>query len=804
MKKTCLLIVLLAIACSCAKNDSEKYLDFLYSYMPLPDKIDYSREFYEENVECSLKARREMSWGKSVPEHEFKHFVIPVRVNNENLDRSRMVFYEELKDRVKGLSMEEAILEVNHWCHEKVVYTPSDSRTSSPLASVKTAYGRCGEESTFTVAALRSVGIPARQVYTPRWAHTDDNHAWVEAWANGKWHFLGACEPEAVLNLGWFNAPASRGLLMHTKVFGDYDGPEDVMRKDNCYTEINVTANYAPVAKAYVKVTDKLGRPVEGARVRFGIYNYAEFYPVATRTTDKRGLCSLETGKGDMIAWAVADGLYGFEKCSAASSDTAVVVLSHSGSERYSADMTIVPPAERNTIPEVSPEKRAECSLRMEREDSIRNAYISTFDTSSPLLAASRGNHQTIKAFFEWAPDREKAEKVLSLLSGKDLRDVSLEVLRDSYSCKYDDPYILGQRISNEMLTPYRTFFDKNLSPEEKVYFKDPTNIADFISRHITIEEESNPQHLKMSPEGVWVSRKADLTSAGIFFVALSRSVGTIARIDPVTGKVQYATDSRYDWKDVSFGEESQVTSSPKGKLTAKYRELPYLRDPKYYSHFTLSRIQDGFPTLMNYEESDSYNSLLKEGSEVDCGDYVLTSGSRLADGSVLVHMEFFPVGENRTTEVPLIMRNEPESIQVIGSFNSENLYLDLEQGEKSVLSTTGRGYFIIGAIKPGNEPSNHILKDLERAAEGLNSWGVQTILVFESMEDASKFRKEDFPGLPENVHFGVDTHKNIIGEMGGKIPTVIIADTFNRVVFKKSGYTIGLGEELVLTGNRL
>lgn len=71
---------------------------------------------------------------------------------------------------------------------------------------VKTAYGRCGEESTFTVAALRSVGIPARQVYTPRWAHTDDNHAWVER-ADGEWYFFGACEPEPVLNLGWFNAP---------------------------------------------------------------------------------------------------------------------------------------------------------------------------------------------------------------------------------------------------------------------------------------------------------------------------------------------------------------------------------------------------------------------------------------------------------------------------------------------------------------------------------------------------------------------------------------------------------------------
>ena len=142
-----------------------------------------------------------MPWGKSVPDREWRHFVLPVRVNNEDLDLSRPAFYDELKDRVKGLSMKEAILEVNHWCHEKVSYQPSDARTSSPLATVCNALGRCGEESTFTVAALRSVGIPARQVYTPRWAHTDDNHAWVEAWADGQWYFLGACEPEAVLDL---------------------------------------------------------------------------------------------------------------------------------------------------------------------------------------------------------------------------------------------------------------------------------------------------------------------------------------------------------------------------------------------------------------------------------------------------------------------------------------------------------------------------------------------------------------------------------------------------------------------------
>ena len=134
---------------------------FLYAYMPLCDIANQSGDYFLEMVDCTLKAKEEMPWGKVVPEREFIHFVLPLRVNNENLDTCRTVFYAELKDRVKGLSMHDAVLEVNHWCHEKVVYQPSDGRTSSPLASIKTAYGRCGEESTFTVSALRAVGIPA-------------------------------------------------------------------------------------------------------------------------------------------------------------------------------------------------------------------------------------------------------------------------------------------------------------------------------------------------------------------------------------------------------------------------------------------------------------------------------------------------------------------------------------------------------------------------------------------------------------------------------------------------------------------
>ena len=84
-------------------QEEEEALDFLYAGMPLPDSVDYSRDFWEANVKVAVKARHEMPWGEKVPGREWRHFVLPLRVNNEDLDSFRIVYYDELKERVKGM-----------------------------------------------------------------------------------------------------------------------------------------------------------------------------------------------------------------------------------------------------------------------------------------------------------------------------------------------------------------------------------------------------------------------------------------------------------------------------------------------------------------------------------------------------------------------------------------------------------------------------------------------------------------------------------------------------------------------------
>jgi hypothetical protein len=94
-------------------------LKFLYAYMPLSDLADYDGKFFLANVNISLRARDESPWGKEIPEEIFLHYVLPCRVNNENLDSFRIVYYDEIMSRIKNPDITEAALEITHRCLEK-------------------------------------------------------------------------------------------------------------------------------------------------------------------------------------------------------------------------------------------------------------------------------------------------------------------------------------------------------------------------------------------------------------------------------------------------------------------------------------------------------------------------------------------------------------------------------------------------------------------------------------------------------------------------------------------------------------
>jgi len=838
-------------------TEEREALEFLYAYMPVADIMNKDGAYFLEQTRSSLQTKAEMEWGAQIPEMIFRHFVLPVRVNNEDLDNARPIFAKELKDRVKGMSMREAVLEINHWCHRHVVYTPSDQRTIAPLAAVKTAQGRCGEESTFTVTALRSVGIPARQIYTPRWAHTDSNHAWVEAWIDGKWYFFGACEPEPVLNLGWFNGPAYRALLLHTRVFGKYDGPEEVMMRTANFTEINVLPDYAPTARGMVTVIDGNGKPVKDAKVEFMIFNGMSFSSVLTAKTDKKGQCSLTAGKGDMFIWVTKDDKVGCGKLTFGNDLTLLVILDKKASELRGFDLDIIPPAP-GSVPaeeEVTDDMRQANSRRMAADDSLRNAYTATFlshdqalaeaaalgleDTRvAPFLETSRGNWREILAFLQKTPAEKRSDAValLSVISAKDLQDTPAETLFSHIDETINNKsplyvnYILNPRISNELLTPYKKAL-RSLFTEEFVAKaqQNPELVVEWCKKELTLIDELNPQRIMSSPAGIARARVCDAGSRDIFFIALCRSLGIPARNEPVARRLQYFSD---EWHNVDFTGEKE-TLLPTGFVQASFNnptdKLPY---PIYRQHFTIFRIEDdGALSPRNYrgggrggrfggEQGSGFGGgqrqvqgagLLQEPLEAETGAYMLLSGTRMADGSVLAHIEFYTIEEGKTTQTQLIVRDGAVNVQVIGNMNPEAQFLPAsvtassEDEKRSILSVTGRGWFVLGILGAQQEPTNHALNDIARTAKEFEDWNRSILLLFPDKQELSKFNINEFKGLPSTITYGIDIN-NIAAELVKELkltdtktlPIFVIADSFGRIVYVSQGYTIGIGESML------
>ena len=753
-------LVLLAAACGPRTAD---YVDWLYASMPLPDSLQYPRSYWEANVAKTLEVRRQMRW--DIPEREFRHFVLPLRVNNESLDDFRTVYADTLCRRVAGLSLAEAALEINHWCHEQATYQPSDGRTSAPMATVRRGVGRCGEESVLAVAALRAAGIPARQVYTPRWAHTDDNHAWVEVWVDGKWHFMGACEPAATLDNAWFNGPVSRALLLHTKVYGDYHGDEDVIQRTPCYTEINVIRGYVPARRTVVTVLDD-GRSVPGATVSFHIYNYAEFYPVATYVTGADGQAALDTGLGDLLVWARRGERFGFAK---ASGDSVAVRLDHLLGERFAADIDIVPPAEDPIPTGATPEQTAANDRRLAEEDAIRAAHPHD-NPDADAFVARYG---------------EAGSALLALLSAKDRGDVTRDVLDDvvDHSADNRDPFVFSPRVELEPLRPFR---GEVLATGIGARLAGPDAVARWVRDSIALVTDRNPQQLRTAPVAVWRARRADALGRDIFYVALCRALGYPARLDAVTGKTQYRQDGA--WVDVDFGGETPERVAPTGTLLLRYAPGGPVKTPEYYRHYTLSRLEPDRTRLMEYEEDGP----VRDRYTLEEGYYVLTSGNRLADGSALVHMEFLKIGARSIATAPLVLRSTAERLSVIGSMDPGASFLkDGARRPQSLLSATGRGYFLLAVMGGSDEPTSHAVRELTAAAADLNAWGRPVVVLGEA-----------WPAGLDRAVFGSDPDGRIRAMLaasasGNTLPLVAVCDSFGRIVYLSKGYNTSLAADL-------
>ncbi len=179
------------------------------------DKLDPSA--LSTNVAIAYQARKAVPWGSALPEDVFLDGVLPHRTLTEPFDPMRSVYLAKYLPLVKECKTPgEAGLKVNAALFRdyKVTYNTRRLRTDQcSRESIAQGMATCTGLSIMLVEACRAVGVPARVAGIHSWPGRGGNHTWVEIWDAGRWHYVGAAEPDPNgLDHAWFGGDAATAI----------------------------------------------------------------------------------------------------------------------------------------------------------------------------------------------------------------------------------------------------------------------------------------------------------------------------------------------------------------------------------------------------------------------------------------------------------------------------------------------------------------------------------------------------------------------------------------------------------------
>ena len=797
-------------------RDVMEALKYLYAYMPLSDIGDYKIETFLDFARHGAFLFNEGEFKGAANEEMFAEYVLGARINNEDIVENRKIFYDRVKSLVKGKTINEAVIDINYWCSSKVTYRSTDGRTANPLTVYNNTYGRCGEESTFGVSVFRSVGIPARQVYVPLWSHCDDNHAWVEVWCDGKWYFLGACEPEDELNQGWFLNASKRAMMVHARCYNP-ELEKDVNEGVGIPVAVNALSTYAPTREIFVNVINEAGEPFSGIKVYFKVINYSMPGEIAVTCTDKEGVTRLKTGRGSLLISAFEDGNYGEVLVDTAEDIQITLVLSPDGYKKTEGSFVNSAKAENKAKSEASDKrKKEEAEKRAYKEASLfdREAAERTIkrfkgkdeEILSFALLKSCENQRELQKFISEKreiPDKWKVGLIDSLPQ-KDYQDTEAETLFNH--CLYTDEklfdkypeeifykYILCPRVDFEMIRPYRKFLSERFEGAKVSNIDEIRALFNEVDEKLKEKPELEYSSLISSALGAFSIGYASEKSKRVIFIQLLRSLGVPSRLNPNDRRMEVYLDDGF----IAIEEEKE---SPKGSLELDFEAGV---NWSYYDNFSILVYSEGEfkPLYLDMEDIKKDGGVLK----LNAGTYRLITSNRLPNGNIFAKSVLAEVKEGESTKLSVAFYEAGIS-DMLSYYPIRNIEFETEKKEKTSIAELTKdknGIFIWLSAKA--EPTEHILNELHDKKELFNKLETKLHLVVKSKDELEDANIKRIAGELSNRDILFESFDTEAGKLArelylepGLYPLICVVDKAGRGVYGTAGYNVGTADMLL------
>ena len=788
-------------------------LKYLYMTMPCSDMGNYSFEIFLDYAKNSVRIWHESEGVKLLPEDIYLNYVLYHRVNEEEIAPCRTLFAEEIskfmeengnETLLSGFNRKKTAIEVNYWCAQEATYHCTDDRTLSALTVYRRGNGRCGEESVFTVNAMRSIGIPSRQVYAPKWSHCDDNHAWVEIWNDGEWYFLGACEPLPILNKGWFTNASSRAMMVHSRWFDQAESGEEKIGTDGMVTMLNELSRYAAVTEFSVKVEDEEGRPVSGAEVSFQVLNYAEFSPVAEGVTGEDGTCSFTTGLGSLAVQISRDG-----QCECVFADTReqkqirVIFGKNAGQKDVWEAVDMIAPVDTPVNTDMpTAEQTAEGNIRLEKAAARRTAKTEAW--------VNPECEKFLQGCFteENTEDEEEGllrEELLNVLTEKDRTDCRAEVLEEHlrFAMPYEEElehsvfvnYVLNPRIDDEVLMKYREVIENTFSEEEKLCFREnPASIWTEVDKRINSIPERERASVITTPAGCLKTEVGSILSKKILFVAIARTLGIPARLNPEDRSMEYRKDGRF----IPVLPEAEKNCH----IVLKAGDGTQW---KYFQNWSMAKLENGTYTSLRL------GGLLWKGDllevHLEAGTYRITTSNRLPNGNMFAYVYYFSVDAGDKKEISMILR-QADLEDMLENIELPEFQLRKDENGNEVVQAselTAEGKHILMFLEESREPTEHILNEMMEQPEEFRKICSRILFVVQSqtaLKDPTISKALSmFPEIQVYYDCFAD-HIELLGRRmyvdHEKLPLIIVTSEKLNGIYATSGYNVGTGEMLL------
>ena len=353
--------------------------------------------------------------------------------------------------------------------------------------------------------------------------------------------------------------------------------------------------------------------------------------------------------------------------------------------------------------------------------------------------------------------------------------------------------YVLNPRVEDELLRPYRKGILSFFTEEQKAAFRtNPAEIWNYIQVHITAYPDNERETVMETPYECLVSGIGTERSQKVLFVAIARTLGIPARLNPDNKVMEY-------WVKDQF--VSVLKQQEGGAVLTLRKEADAVWN--YYQNWTMGRLVGNEYVSLNLTgrswEGDTLELALIPGI------YRIITTNRLPNGNQFAWEKTFTIKEGGQREETLRLREAQLGDMLERISLPEFEVKDSAGNTVTCAELTKGGKKILMWLEESREPTEHILNEMLEHAEKFHEFENSISFMIRTPEAKQDPLLAKVLKMFPNVSIYYDSFEENIELLGrrmyvdpDKLPLILVTNGESVGIYATSGYNVGTGDMLI------